>query len=133
MTPCKTESINDDFVVLKADGLDKDTFAQHLRWEGGEAVAGEPLKRRVSRAAASRTPIQLVRKMDEGVHDELIVWVVWADEPVAAPQVTFLAGIDENDLNDPTDDLCTPAWQRIAFTATIQPQAIFDLQQDVPA
>jgi len=51
VSPKKSAEIADDFVVLKAKGIDQALFEKVLEWEGGEAVPNEPLKRRVKRDA----------------------------------------------------------------------------------
>jgi hypothetical protein len=56
VTPKKSTELNQDYVILKADGVSAEQITpghakQLVEWEGGEPVSGNPLKRRVPRAA----------------------------------------------------------------------------------
>ena len=78
VSPKKSDEIPDEYVVLKATGIEQELFEELLEWEGGEAVPDEPLKRRISRNATGKTVVK-VRVKDGG--QEFIrmnVWVVWA-------------------------------------------------------
>lgn len=100
VTPKKTDEINDDFVILKVEGIDADSFGETLQWEfsqnGGEQVPGDPLKCRIPRAAADKFTAKI--KLKDGNQDEvdmMNVWVVWAETAITQSLVEpqFGAGI----------------------------------------
>ena len=82
VSPKKSAEIDDEFVVLKAKGIEKELFEKVLEWEGGEAVPNEPLKRRVKRDATGKTVVKLKTKNGGQEVDLINVWIVWADTEV---------------------------------------------------
>jgi hypothetical protein len=79
VSPKKSAEIPDDFVVLKAKGIEKELFEKLLEWEGGEAHPTDPLKRRVKRDATGKTVVKLMTKNGGQEVDLMNVWVVWGD------------------------------------------------------
>jgi hypothetical protein len=86
VTPKKTTDLNQEYVVLKAIGVTADQITdghanQVVQWDGGEAVPGEPLKRRVKRDATGNGPTEVKIKAKQGgtVAAQMNVWVVWCD------------------------------------------------------
>jgi hypothetical protein len=79
VSPKKTTEIPDDFVVLKATGVEQARFVELLEWEGGEAHPTDPLKRRVKRDAAAKTVVKIKVKQGGAEAAKMNVWVVWGD------------------------------------------------------
>ena len=79
VSPKKSTEIPNDYVILKAKGISEENFAKFLRWEGGEAIEGSPLKRRVKRDATKKEVVKLLTKKDDTEADKMNVWVVWSD------------------------------------------------------
>ncbi|MFD0895845.1 hypothetical protein KBB96_07850 [Luteolibacter ambystomatis] len=82
VTPKKTIEIPDDYVILKAVGLNADEITandprQIVEWDGGEEVAGEPLKRKFKRDAISRQIGEIRIKNDGSSVVKINVWTVW--------------------------------------------------------
>lgn len=95
------------------------TFDEMYAWEGGDAVAGAPEKRSVSRSAAGKYVVKLKDK-DGNVLSTVTVWVVWATLE-ATPR-----GI--SDLPAPIGASLSAGYN---FTATIHPATIVT-DQDRP-
>lgn len=97
--------IDQQYVVLKAIGMTANAITmghmdQTFEWEGGEAVPGEPLKRRVERYATGNGPTEIKIKTKQGgtVVAEMYVWVVWAegnkvgDHPISTSAIQIQTG-----------------------------------------
>ena len=77
VTPKKSTDLNQDYVELKAVGVDTPTFNQFLEWEGGE-VGSATDKRKVKRDATGMTEVKIKVKQSGAVAAQMNVWVVWA-------------------------------------------------------
>ena len=119
VSPKKNDLIQDDHVILKAQGFTNDDFEGLAKWEGGEAVPGAKHKRRVARDASGKYIVKLQRKDDGSVADTMIVWVVWANlaGQVQNPVVSSIGDFNGISAGDRVDALYT-------CTATITPAAI---------
>lgn len=79
VSPMKSEDIPATHAVFEAKGISLEEFQKGYEWgEGGEAVSGEPLKRRVSRASTGKTILTIKVKGGDQVVDKMNVWVIWA-------------------------------------------------------
>jgi hypothetical protein len=83
VTPKKSDDLNQEYVVLKALGVTADQITdgnanQIVQWDGGEAVPGEPLKRRVKRDATGKTEVKIKTKQGGAVVKQMDVWVIHA-------------------------------------------------------
>jgi hypothetical protein len=94
VSPKKTTEIPDDFVVLKATGIEEDRFVELLEWEGGEAHPTDPMKRRVKRDAAAKTVVKIKVKQGGAEAAKMNVWVVWA---IAQPRVGTVQPLPDPD------------------------------------
>lgn len=69
-----------DYIVVKANispSIPEDKVPSDLiQWTGGEAIAGQPLHRRVSKATSQKTT---VKATCGNVEKEVDLWVIWAD------------------------------------------------------
>jgi hypothetical protein len=78
VTPKKTTELNQEYVELKAVGVDTATFTQLLEWEGGEAGSTAD-KRKVKRDVAGKTEVKIKTKLGGAVAAQMNVWVVWSN------------------------------------------------------
>lgn len=92
VSPKKTAEIPDDFVVLKATGVEEDRFVVLLEWEGGEAHPTDPMKRRVKRDAAAKTVVKIKVKQGGAEAAKMNVWVVWSSPVVQKGNGEFEIG-----------------------------------------
>ena len=69
-----------DYIVVKANispSIPEDKVPSDLiQWTGGEAIAGQPLHRRVSKATSQKTT---VKATCGNVEKEVDLWVIWAN------------------------------------------------------
>lgn len=123
VSPKKTAEIPDDFVVLKATGMEPNIFTQELEWEGGEAHPTDVMKRRVKRDAAEKIVVKIKAKQGGDEASKMNVWIVWS-ENVAIPAV----GYDFLGAGNPTDRWSYSSSPRREdfwrFRFTIQPSEI---------
>ena len=77
VTPKKSTELNQDYVELKAVGVDTATFSKLLEWEGGEAGSTAD-KRKVKRDTAGKTEVKIKVKQGGAVAAQMNVWVTWA-------------------------------------------------------
>lgn len=94
VSPKKTTEIADDFVVLKAVGLEEDHFVEFFEWEGGDAHPTDPMKRHVKRDAAAKTVVKIKVKQGGAEAAKMNVWVVWA---IAQPRVGTVQPLPDPD------------------------------------
>lgn len=131
------EPIDQPYVILKAVGftaeqITDDDPKQIVKWEGGEPVEGEPLKRKVPRSSTGTGPVEV--KIKTKTDDELLtqtdVWVVWCDPPVVTNgtasfgQVTkplYVGGTFVTDVNVGAGYTSATNWR---FTFAIRPFSI---------
>ena len=125
VTPKKSTELNQEYVELKAVGVDTATFTQLLEWEGGE-VGSSADKRKVKRDTAGKTEIKIKVKQGGAVAAQMNVWVVWWDvtaQKVSGPTIT-------------RPNVAGGSWTRAAvlwkFEATVQPASILTKNDDVP-
>lgn len=125
VSPKKSVEIPDDFVVIKAKGVEKELFEQVLEWEcvpaaNGSVDPNDSTKYRVKRDATGKTAVKIKTK-DGGQEVDLInVWVVWADTEVvqSLQNPVFGAGYYSGaGVTDPAK-----AWQ---FKFKIKPVELF--------
>ncbi len=72
------------FVVLKASVGAGVNFARVFDWDGGQAVAGSPDKRKIPRDTTGKTTVKIKRKAGGAVVDTMHVWVVWTTAAATA-------------------------------------------------
>jgi hypothetical protein len=76
VTPKRSSELNQEFVELKADGIDALTFSEFFEWEGGlPGTSAE--KRKARRDATDVFKIKIKRKQGGAVVAEMHVWVIW--------------------------------------------------------
>jgi hypothetical protein len=123
VSPKKTTEIPDDFVVLKAVGVEQDRFVELLEWEGGEAHPTDPIKRRVKRDAAAKTVVKIKAKQGGAEAAKMNVWVVWSEvNATVAEDYQFLPSGDPWDRwSYGSSPLYAKIWK---FRFTIQPATI---------
>lgn len=126
VTPRKTSEIPDNYVVLKADGIEPEYItpghaSQLFEWEGGEEVPGAPLKRRVKRDATGVEEVKIKAKESGMVISEMHVWVVWCDITVTRGTVSFSSYPGNIGVKYAVD-----AYAPWKFVFTIQPHSIVD-------
>jgi hypothetical protein len=122
VTPKKTTELNQDYVELKAVGVDTATFTQFLEWEGGEAGSTAD-KRKVKRDVAGKTEVKIKTKQGGAVVKQMDVWVVWWNvtaQKVSGPSVSH------------AESGWTKSETTWSFTATPIPTDILDKTKDVP-
>ena len=78
VTPKKSDDLNQEYVELKATGVDATQFDQMFTWEGGEAGSAAN-KRKVKRDATGKTEVKIKTKQGNTVAAQMNVWVVWVD------------------------------------------------------
>lgn len=78
VSPKKSDAIPATHAIFVAKGVSQEEFENAYEWEGGEAVLGAPLKRRVSRASTGKTVLTIKMKGGDQVVDRMNVWVIWA-------------------------------------------------------
>lgn len=88
VTPKKSTELNQDYVELKAVGVNTATFSELFEWEGGEAGSTAD-KRKVKRDAAGKTEIKIKAKQGGTVAAQLYVWVVWSSVTPTAGTATY--------------------------------------------
>ncbi len=119
VTPKKSNELAQEYVEIKAIGVDTATFNQFLEWDGGEAVPNEPLKRRVTRSVVDMTQVKIKVKQGGAVAAEMQVWVVWCDVTTQSGVANYgiypLGSIYEVTLD--------PGWR---FVFKIKPESILD-------
>lgn len=76
-------------MTLKAARVTSEMFQSLLEWEGGEAIAGQALKRRLKRDATGRTEVKLKVKSNGTIAGKMNVWIVWADVVATPGEQTF--------------------------------------------
>lgn len=127
VSPKKTTEIPDDFVVLKATGVEEDRFVELLEWDGGEAHPTDPMKRRVKRDAAAKTVVKIKVKQGGAEAAKMNVWVVWA---IAQPRVGTVQPLPDPDWFEYRISIEEDKNWRFKFT--IQPPTIIT-EADRPA
>jgi hypothetical protein len=139
VTPKTTPQIPAPYATFTVSGITTTEFETYFEWGGGgESVAGEPNKRKVSRGTADKVPISLKLKQSNQEAAKLNVWVVWASANVVqvptpdfyrtanvglvdgtfGNRATFIAGLTEPEA--------------FVFEFTIYPLGICDLASDIP-
>ncbi len=97
VTPKKSSELAQDYVELKAVGVDNATFSQLLEWEGGEAGSTSD-KRKVKRDAIGKTEVKIKAKQGGSVAAQMNVWAVWAvgekvaDRPIQSVYTNIKTG-----------------------------------------
>ena len=77
VTPKKSAELAQEYVELKAAGVNAQTFSQLFEWEGG--IAGSSAeKRKVNRDEAGKTEIKIKVKQGGAIAAKMNVWCVWA-------------------------------------------------------
>lgn len=84
VSPKKSEEIPDDFVVLKAEGVEQELFDNLMDWvcipdANGSKVADNSMKFHVKRNATAKTTVKIVDKIKGTEVDRMNVWVVWSE------------------------------------------------------
>jgi hypothetical protein len=124
----QNSSLNTEFIEFEVSGITEEIFAEFLEWEGGEA-GDTALKRKVSRASASKTQLKIKVKNSGDVVDKLNVWVVWStiSGSVTGPTVKPLS-------TGGSFNLRIGDWIKVVYNgvATITPVSIFDTSSDIP-
>ncbi|MEO7099955.1 MAG: hypothetical protein ABI162_11375 [Luteolibacter sp.] len=118
VSPKKTTELSQDYVELKATGVDAAQFDQFLEWDGGEAGSASN-KRKVKRDTAGCTEVKIKVKEGGAVACQMDVWVVWSD-------VTTTNGVPSfgNFMGGAIYDVAAdPGWR---FVFKIQPASILD-------
>ncbi len=118
MTPKKSTGLNQDYVELKAVGVDTATFNQFLEWEGGE-VGTAPDKRKVKRDATGLTEVKIKVKQGGAVAAQMDVWVVWTTVTATNGTASFVQDTTWADYR--IQDGGTGQWR---FVFQIQPTQI---------
>ncbi len=126
VSPQLTSAIPNPHVIVKKKGISDAFFTQYCEWgPTGEAVPGDPLKRRVARDNTSRTTDVTVRLKNGGpTLATTKVWIVWANGDFNhKPDHEFVntGGQSSYSLKD-----------RVGFTFTILPADLFVLGADFP-
>ena len=125
VTPKKTTELAQEYVELKAVGVDTATFRKLFEWEGGEAGSTVE-KRKVKRDVTGKIEVKIKTKQGGAVSAQMNVWVVWWDviaQKVVGPTLTrpYVDGED---------------WTRSSvlwhFEATVQPVSILAKTDDIP-
>jgi hypothetical protein len=154
VSPKKTTEIPDDFVVLKATGVEQARFVELLEWDGGEAHPTDPMKRRVKRDAAAKTVVKIKVKQGGAEAAKMNVWVVWATMNGRIQGAAFSAN---NDLSLDDFEMTQLGSHEVTLTrefpqldgtldknhhylfisgiewrADIEPKSIFELDDDIP-
>lgn len=121
-------------VVLKANVPAGKTFGDLYKWDGdGEAVAGSPEKRAVSRGTAGRYEVRLLNKANDTVLDRMVVWVVWATGSITQqPGTAFARAPDTTIDGTATTSAVIKLDKKYLFKFTIEPAALFDATNDHP-
>lgn len=79
VSPKKNAAIPNTHVLLKKAGISDWFFQQYCKWgNGGEPVAGQSLKRQVSRVAADSEEVTLELKSTGQTLARMKVWTTWA-------------------------------------------------------
>jgi len=138
VTP-KKAAIDNDYVIFKAKGVSASLFDKLFEWgPEGEALAGEPLKRKVSREVAAKTALTIKKKGTTQEAAKMNVWVVWATSGIRnVPAMeyynrtnrTLVDGTSGNTANIIAGAM---AEERLVFGFTIYPSGICDVSQDIP-
>ncbi len=94
------EPIDQPYVILKAVGFTAEEITegdprQVVKWEGGEAVENEPLKRKVPRASTGPTEVKIKTSADDEVLTQTDVWVVWCDSPTVTVGTASFAQVTD--------------------------------------
>ena len=66
-----------NYLTFQAEGVSATEF-ENFQWDGGQAVSGDLLKRRVARTSAAKTVLRILRKADRQEMAKLNVWIVSA-------------------------------------------------------
>lgn len=126
VTPKKHAELGQDYFIAAATGISAEQITpghenQLFEWVGGEAVSGEPLKRRVPRDVTGETDLKIQVTGSGQVVEHMKVWVIWA---TCMPTVgTGEFDNSGNRLRYQIDtDLPTSYWK---FHFTISPQSMF--------
>lgn len=139
VTPKKSTDLPDDYVTLTASGL---TLAQITpgdpgqiaEWSGGEAIPGDPIRRRVKRDATGTGPTEVkIKAKDNGeVIAQMNVWVVWVDFTAKTSGTSLIDGSPLGNNSGRLGESIYQATVGIDFVGTIRPQAII-LNTERPA
>lgn len=159
VSPKKTPEIPDDFVVLKAKGIEPALFEKVIDWESVPAANGsidpnDSTKYRVKRDAAGKTVVKLKAKQGGQIADLMNVWVVWATMNGRIQGAAFSAN---NDLSLDDFEMTQLGSHEVTFTrefpqldgtmdknhhhlfisgiewrSDIEPKSIFELDNDIP-
>jgi hypothetical protein len=139
VTPKKTAQIDNAYVIFAATGVSSAVFQKLFEWgPEGEAVPGEPLKRKVNRAVAGKTAITVKTKGASQEVAKLNVWVVWASTSlVNLPAAAFFSTtgitlVDGTTADRVTFIASTGSDEKVTFEFKIEPATMFDLTSDVP-
>jgi hypothetical protein len=122
VTPKKSTELSQDYVELKAVGVDSATFNQFLAWEGGE-VGSTPDKRKVKRDSAGKTEVKIKTKQGGAVVAQMNVWVVWANGQKSADR-PIQTGATSIQTGDGTTGLAIVINGGYDFKFTISPASI---------
>ncbi|NBB81640.1 MAG: hypothetical protein GVY36_19730 [Verrucomicrobia bacterium] len=125
----QNSSLNTEFIEFEVTGISEEIFTEFLEWEGGEA-GDTALKRKVSRASASKTELKVKVKSSGDVVDKLNVWLVWAtiSGSVTGPNTEPITG----NSGSVSVQLGDRVFANYVGTATITPNSIFNTSADVP-
>lgn len=132
VSPKKTDELNDEHVILKAEGITAEQFTEmELEWEGGEQHS-EPNKVKISRSVAKKTEVRLKTK-EGAVIDEMHVWIVWAvgDSNISKSDPPE-GGYSTKSHNG--GEMITAMISRtpVKFTFTLEPKELFNTSSDIP-
>lgn len=139
VTPKTTAEISAPYAIFTVSGMTSAEFQQFFEWgPGGESVAGEPHKRRVSRNAADKVTISLKLKQTNQEAAKLNAWVVWASAVlVQVPTPLFYTSVNVGLVDGTFGNRATyiasdHPEQTLVFEFTIYPIGMCDLTSDIP-
>lgn len=129
VSPKKTTELPQPDVILKVAGFTAEQIIpgpnQIVEWDGGEELdPPDPLKRRVTRGVADKKEVKIKVKQGGAIADQMNVWVTWAD-------LSLQDGTPEIQPSTDIGGFFTLN-AKISYKYTCQPNAMFDLAQDIP-
>jgi hypothetical protein len=132
VSPKKTEQLDDEYVILTADGISAEDFTNlGLAWEGSGTIQhAEANKIQVSRSAPEKVEVRLKSPNGKTI-DEMYVWIVWATAELTITEESFRPEV----FPRLTDEVNISGFQfragaKVKFT--ISPNTLFADTDDIP-
>lgn len=125
VTPKKSTELPQEYVELKAVGVDENKFSELFEWEGG-LTGSAANKRRVLRGLSKMNEIKIKAKGNGIVVAQMNVWVVWSQITIAHHATGVFEDIDPDQSIYGIPDNEAGPWR---FVASITPKEIVTVQE----